>query len=341
MSAHERQDVAPASRQQRASSFARVADEYERGRPGYPREAIEWLLGYEPLDVLDLGAGTGKLTSALLAAGHRVLAVEPLAEMRAILTSSLPDAQALAGTAEALPLADASVDAVTVGSAFHWFDERLAQSGDRTRPAPAGRARPARQRLRHLLGVGRARARDPRATRDPTPRTLARGRGSARGLRRGRGSRVPARAAHRPRGPARSGEIAQQPRADVRGSPRAGARRPRSAVAAGAGADRAYRGAAAVADARASLPSPGSERHCYSGAPRRAADDDDRHDQWIPAEPVPQRLLPGAVVRTRLRARLRRRRARCGDDHRAALAGAGRRSRSSSTTSPCGAFRPA
>jgi ubiquinone/menaquinone biosynthesis C-methylase UbiE len=128
MSAHERHDVARASRQQRASSFARVADEYERGRPGYPREAIEWLLGDEPLDVLDLGAGTGKLTSALLAAGHRVLAVEPLAEMRAILASSLPDAQALSGTAEALPLPDASVDAVTVGSAFHWFDARLARA---------------------------------------------------------------------------------------------------------------------------------------------------------------------------------------------------------------------
>jgi ubiquinone/menaquinone biosynthesis C-methylase UbiE len=128
MSAHERHGLARASRQRRASSFARVADEYDRGRPGYPREAIEWLLGEEPLDVLDLGAGTGKLTSALLAAGHRVLAVEPLAEMRAILTSSLPDAQALAGTAEALTIADASVDAVTVGSAFHWFDERLARA---------------------------------------------------------------------------------------------------------------------------------------------------------------------------------------------------------------------
>jgi ubiquinone/menaquinone biosynthesis C-methylase UbiE len=127
MSAHEHES-ARASRAERASSFARVADEYDRGRPSYPREAIEWLLGTEPLDVLDLGAGTGKLTGALLAAGHRVLAVEPLAEMRAILIAALPDAQALAGTAEALPLADASVDAVTAGSAFHWFDERLARA---------------------------------------------------------------------------------------------------------------------------------------------------------------------------------------------------------------------
>jgi len=67
----------------RASSFARVADEYERGRPGYPREAIDWLLGARSLEVLDLGAGTGKLTAALHDAGHRVIAVEPLAEMRA------------------------------------------------------------------------------------------------------------------------------------------------------------------------------------------------------------------------------------------------------------------
>jgi ubiquinone/menaquinone biosynthesis C-methylase UbiE len=117
-----------ASRAQRASSFASVADEYERGRPGYPREAIEWLLGANPLDVLDLGAGTGKLTSALLDAGHRVTAVEPLPEMRAILTSTLPRAQALDGTAEQLPLKDASVDAVTVGAAFHWFDERAARA---------------------------------------------------------------------------------------------------------------------------------------------------------------------------------------------------------------------
>jgi ubiquinone/menaquinone biosynthesis C-methylase UbiE len=119
-------DAVGASRAERASSFGRVADEYERGRPGYPREAIEWLLGSSPLEVLDLGAGTGKLTSALLDAGHRVIAVEPLEEMRAILTSRLPAARAMAGTAEQLPLGDASVDAVTVGSAFHWFDHGVA-----------------------------------------------------------------------------------------------------------------------------------------------------------------------------------------------------------------------
>jgi SAM-dependent methyltransferase len=124
---------------ERARSFARVATEYERGRPGYPRAAIEWLLGVEPLEVLDLGAGTGKLTAALLEAGHRVIAVEPLAEMREILTARQPRARALAGSAERLPLEDASVDAVTVGAAFHWFDQDLALA----EIARVRRARPA------------------------------------------------------------------------------------------------------------------------------------------------------------------------------------------------------
>jgi ubiquinone/menaquinone biosynthesis C-methylase UbiE len=128
MSSREHTDARSASRAQRASSFARVADEYDRGRPSYPREAIAWLLGSEPLEVLDLAAGTGKLTAALLAAGHRVTAIEPLVEMRAILASELSAAQVLSGTAEALPLADASVDAVTVGAAFHWFEERAART---------------------------------------------------------------------------------------------------------------------------------------------------------------------------------------------------------------------
>jgi SAM-dependent methyltransferase len=106
----------------RAASFGGVAEVYQRARPGYPAAAIEWTLGPEPLDVLDLGAGTGKLTAALLAAGHRVTALEPLAEMRAILAATLPAATLIDGRAEELPLADDSVDAVVAGSAFHWFD---------------------------------------------------------------------------------------------------------------------------------------------------------------------------------------------------------------------------
>jgi SAM-dependent methyltransferase len=116
----------PAERLRRARSFGAVAGEYERGRPGYPPEAIAWILGEEPLDTLDVGAGTGKLSAAVLAAGHRVVAVEPLAEMREALTSAVPGARVIAGSAEQLPLDAASVDAVVVGAAFHWFDAERA-----------------------------------------------------------------------------------------------------------------------------------------------------------------------------------------------------------------------
>lgn len=109
-------------RDRRARSFGEVADAYERGRPGYPADAVAWILGTRPLRVLDLGAGTGKLTQALAAAGHEVVAVEPLAQMRELLQRSLPSVEVLDGRAESLPLADASVDAVTVAAAFHWFD---------------------------------------------------------------------------------------------------------------------------------------------------------------------------------------------------------------------------
>jgi SAM-dependent methyltransferase len=106
----------------RAHAFGLVAGEYDRGRPGYPASAILWLLGEEPLDVVDLGAGTGKLTAALVAEGHRVVAVEPLAEMRELLAERAPDARVVAGTAEETGLADSSVDAVVAGASFHWFD---------------------------------------------------------------------------------------------------------------------------------------------------------------------------------------------------------------------------
>jgi SAM-dependent methyltransferase len=111
------------SRMHRAAAvgFARSADAYERGRPGYPEAAVAHVVAQLPAraEVLDLAAGTGKLTRPLLAAGFRVLAVEPVAEMRAALPAQ---ARALEGTAEAIPTDDGSVDAVTVGQAFHWFD---------------------------------------------------------------------------------------------------------------------------------------------------------------------------------------------------------------------------
>jgi SAM-dependent methyltransferase len=103
----------------------RDADAYERGRPGYPEEAVAWLsarLGLGPgATVVDLGAGTGKLTRQLLATGARVIAVEPVDEMRRVLARAVPGAEVVAGSAEAIPLADATVDAVTAGQAAHWF----------------------------------------------------------------------------------------------------------------------------------------------------------------------------------------------------------------------------
>ena len=110
----------------RASSFGEVADAYERARPGYPEDAVRWLAGDEPCDVVDLGAGTGKLTRSLVALGHRVTAVEPLAEMREHLRAAVPGATALEGSAEALPLPDASADVITCAQAFHWFDHATA-----------------------------------------------------------------------------------------------------------------------------------------------------------------------------------------------------------------------
>ncbi len=108
------------------TAFAGVAGAYERARPGYPDEAVHWLVGDEPRDVIDLGAGTGKLTGSLVALGHRVIAVEPLDEMRAELEVALPDVAAIAGSAEAIPLPDASTDVVTSAQAFHWFDHAKA-----------------------------------------------------------------------------------------------------------------------------------------------------------------------------------------------------------------------
>jgi SAM-dependent methyltransferase len=102
-----------------AVGFAQSAEAYEIGRPGYPAAALEPLRLSPGLAVLDLAAGTGKLTRALAATGASVVAVEPVAEMRAGLPAEV---RALHGTAEAIPLDDASVDLVTVAQAFHWFN---------------------------------------------------------------------------------------------------------------------------------------------------------------------------------------------------------------------------
>lgn len=109
-------------RQVRAASFSGVADAYARARPGYPEDAVRWLAGEEPCDVVDLGAGTGKLTRSLVDLGHRVTAVEPLPEMIEQLRVAVPEATAVEGGAEAIPRPAESADVVTVAQAFHWFD---------------------------------------------------------------------------------------------------------------------------------------------------------------------------------------------------------------------------
>jgi SAM-dependent methyltransferase len=106
----------------RALSFGGVADAYERGRPSYPRDAVVWLTSDRPTTVLELGAGTGKLTREMVALGHVVHATEPDAAMLEVLQRELPDAQAKVGTAEDVPAPDRSYDVVVAAQAFHWFD---------------------------------------------------------------------------------------------------------------------------------------------------------------------------------------------------------------------------
>lgn len=109
-----------------AKGFTAGAKAYERTRPTYPAQAVNYLI--EAMDlgpgatVLDLGAGTGKFTRLLLPTGAKIVAVEPIAEMRSEFETVLPEVELLAGTAESIPLADASVDAVICAQAFHWFN---------------------------------------------------------------------------------------------------------------------------------------------------------------------------------------------------------------------------
>jgi ubiquinone/menaquinone biosynthesis C-methylase UbiE len=108
-----------------ADAFGRTAREYELGRPEWPAELLERVvadLGLGPdAEVLDLGAGTGKLTRLLVPRFARVVAVEPDDLMRAVLEEVVPGAEALVGSAESIPVGDSAVDAVFSGEAFHWF----------------------------------------------------------------------------------------------------------------------------------------------------------------------------------------------------------------------------
>ena len=127
-----------AQRRRQASSFGAAAAAYERGRPPYPPEAVDWLLPEGAPRVLDLGAGTGKLTRQLRDRGLHVIAVEPSEGMREQLARAVPGAAVHAGSAEEIPLPDHSVDAVLVAQAWHWVSSRAVPEVARVL-APGGR----------------------------------------------------------------------------------------------------------------------------------------------------------------------------------------------------------
>lgn len=118
-----------------ATSFGRETAAYNAGRPEYPAASVRWMIeGPSPhasppaLDIADIGAGTGKLTAALaaLSSSSTLVAVDPDAAMLASLSQRLPDVRTFVGTGEAIPLPDASLDALTFGQAWHWVDEPVA-----------------------------------------------------------------------------------------------------------------------------------------------------------------------------------------------------------------------
>src|SRR4051794_6461609 len=126
-------------RARRASAFGAVAGDYAASRPSYPPEAISWLAGPDPADVVDLGAGTGKLTELLVAAGHRVTAVDTSADMLAELHRRVPGVPTATSPAESVALPDGCCDVITVAQAWHWFDPALAAAECGRLLRPGGR----------------------------------------------------------------------------------------------------------------------------------------------------------------------------------------------------------
>ena len=126
-----------------AQGFSSAALAYVRGRPEYPAELLGWLGGELALQAgtvcADLGAGTGKFTRLLVRTGAEVIAVEPVAAMRDQLVAGVPGVRAVDGTAQAMPLADGSVDAVVCAQAFHWFADAEALAEIHRVLRPGGR----------------------------------------------------------------------------------------------------------------------------------------------------------------------------------------------------------
>ncbi len=106
----------------RSNTFGAVASHYERFRPGPPVGAVDWILGDSDGRVVDLGAGTGALTRLLVGRCEEVIAVEPDVRMRSVLEAEVPEALALEGRGESIPVEDGTVDAVLASSSWHWMD---------------------------------------------------------------------------------------------------------------------------------------------------------------------------------------------------------------------------
>ncbi len=109
-----------------SESFGAVAEAYDRGRPSYPGDAVAWLLDGDARIVLELAAGTGKLTREMVNQGHAVFATEKDPQMLAVLQARVPEVSAKVASAEEIPANDRSVDVVVAAQAFHWFDPDLA-----------------------------------------------------------------------------------------------------------------------------------------------------------------------------------------------------------------------
>lgn len=132
-------EASPARPPDRALAFASVADAYDRARPSYPLEAVVWLTGRTPSTVVELGAGTGKLTDRLVELRHDVLATDPLEEMLGHLRLRHPDVRTATAFAHAVPVATRSVDTVVAAQAFHWFDADAALKEAARMLKPEGR----------------------------------------------------------------------------------------------------------------------------------------------------------------------------------------------------------